>query len=79
MIERLNKRLDVSRQGLLPPVTVFPEGTLNNGETLLKFKKGSFCHLHPIKIKCTSFRAEDGKAVSYTNIHPLIFIAITLS
>ena len=28
---------------------------------------------------CTNFRAEDGKAVSYTNIHPFIFIALTLS
>lgn len=79
VISRLNNRLKVSHEGLLPPVTVFPEGTLNNGETLLKFKKGSFCHTYPIKIRCTSFRREDDTAVSYTNIHPFIFISLILS
>jgi lysophosphatidylcholine acyltransferase / lyso-PAF acetyltransferase len=79
IINRLNQRLEISHKGLLPPITVFPEGTLNNGETLLKFKKGSFCHTYPIKIRCTMFRKDDSVGVSYTNIHPLIFIAVLLS
>ena len=79
VIRRLNARLEISHKGLLPPVTVFPEGTLNNGECMMKFKKGAFCHTYPIKIRCTSWKAPDDTAISYTNVHPFIFITLLLS
>ena len=34
---------------VLSPLIVFPEGTTTNGEYILKFKKGAFENLHPIK------------------------------
>lgn len=34
----------------LPPICVFPEGTVSNGNYLLSFKKGAFEPKLPIKI-----------------------------
>lgn len=32
------------------PIMIFPEGTTNNGQYLLKFKKGAFMHHNPMKV-----------------------------
>lgn len=40
---KIEQRDELIKQGqLLPPVQIFPEGTVTNGDYLLTFKKGAF-------------------------------------
>lgn len=34
----------------LPPLFIYPEGTTTSGGNIMRFKKGAFNHLEPIKI-----------------------------
>ena len=40
----------IEKEETMPPLAVFPEGTLTNGTALLQFKKGAFKDLKPMKI-----------------------------
>lgn len=75
----LKVRLPLSRAKKLPPITIFPEGTYNNGEYCLKFKKGAFEHQHPIKIRATSFRKDGLWTCSWTNTHPYLFFTLMMT
>lgn len=79
MLNKLYKRLEDSRAKKLPPITMFPEGTYNNGEYCLRFKKGGFNHQHPIKIRASSFRKEGLWTCSWTNMHPFIFFTLMMT
>lgn len=52
---RLKERLKKNMEGKYPQINVYPEGTINNSETILKFKKGGFDHTFPIRIRCSRF------------------------
>lgn len=76
--EGLEKRLADNMGGKLPDLIVFPEGTLNNGETIMKFKRGGFDHPYPINIRCSKF-FQDGKLTpSFANMNAYTFMFIWL-
>jgi lysophosphatidylcholine acyltransferase/lyso-PAF acetyltransferase len=50
VLDNINKRIGKNVENGNPPVIVFPEGTLSNGQSLLRFKRGAFMHNKPIKI-----------------------------
>lgn len=50
IMDLIKGRAELGHQGLLPQLLIFPEGTVSNGSSLLKFKKGAFCHTKPIKV-----------------------------
>ena len=39
----------------MPLLIMYPEGAVTNGEQILKFKKGAFIGLNPIKICCLKY------------------------
>lgn len=53
--DNLQRRLKKNMKGNMPELTIFPEGTLGNGETIMKLKKGAFENLLPIRVRCTRF------------------------
>ena len=49
IFERIKKRQELAEQGKAPPVMIFPEGCTTNEKYLIKFKKGAFASLRPVK------------------------------
>ena len=39
----------------MPPLIIFPEGSVTNGTALFKFKKGSFVFHTPLKLNAMTF------------------------
>ena len=79
ILDRINQRIDENMENGNPAVIVFPEGTLSNGSTILRFKRGAFMHNKPIKILTMSWGIDDTFFASYTNIHPLVGILLFIS
>lgn len=79
ILDRINQRIEENMENGNPPVIVFPEGTLSNGQHLLRFKRGAFMHNKPIKIMVLQWGIDDTFWACYTNIHPLMGILLFLS
>lgn len=79
ILDRVKVRINESMTDGNPPLIVFPEGTLSQGYSLMKFKKGAFITDKPIKIMTMSWGVDDSFFASYTNIHPLMGIFLVLS
>ena len=79
ILDRVKSRVINNMTDGNPPLIVFPEGTLSQGYSLLKFKKGAFISDKPIKILTMSWGVDDSFFASYTNIHPLMGILLVLS
>ena len=47
---------------------MMPEGCYTNSKGLLKFKKGAFLPMAPIKIVCFDYNMYEGKRFNFTNI-----------
>jgi len=47
---RINKRINENVENGNFPIIVFPEGTISNGYSIIKFKRGAFMHDKPIKV-----------------------------
>lgn len=77
--QRLRKRLEKNMEGKLPQINVYPEGTINNSETILKFKKGGFDHTYPIRIRCSRFFQDDYLSPSFVNMNVYTFILLWLT
>jgi 1-acyl-sn-glycerol-3-phosphate acyltransferase len=77
--KKLKNRLVRNMKGEMPNITIFPEGTLGNGETIMKFKKGGFDHTYPIKIRCSRFFKDGYFTPSYANMNAKVFLWIWLS
>jgi hypothetical protein len=75
----LQKRLKKNVKGEMPEITIFPEGTLGNGETIMKFKRGAFDHNLPIKVRCSKFFKDDKLTPSFSNMNAWTFMLIWLS
>ena len=76
---KLEKRLEKNMKGETPNITVFPEGTLNNCDTIMKFKKGGFNHTYPIKIICSKFFHDDKLSPSFANMNAYSFFLFALA
>ena len=51
VIEAIHTKVErVMSHGDVSPILIFPEGTVANGRTLMRFKRGAFASKHPIKI-----------------------------
>lgn len=75
----IKQRVDrVMSQNDIPPVLIFPEGTVSHGRSLIKFKKGAFVLNKPIKIFALRYGG-NGFISSISNVHPLIAIIFSLS
>lgn len=48
-LEMIQKRQESAIKGESPPIYIFPEGCGTNGNYLIKFKKGAFASLLPVK------------------------------
>ena len=55
----LNRQNDFYNKKILEPLCIFPEGTTTNGKYLLKFKKGAFYNLLPVKPEIINAYKED--------------------
>ena len=44
----------------MPPLAIFPEGTVSNGKVLLTFKRGSFFTNYPVKVCCIKYEYRPG-------------------
>jgi 1-acyl-sn-glycerol-3-phosphate acyltransferase len=66
-------------KGKMPIITIFPEGTLNNGETIMKFKKGGFAHSYPIRIRCSKWFKDGQLTPSFANMNVFSFMLLALS
>lgn len=49
---------------ILTPLTIFPEGTVTTGKHLLKFKKGAFASLLPLKPIMIKMETDDDYGIS---------------
>ncbi len=49
VLQQIKERQEISEKGLLPILHVYPEGCTTNGAVIIKFKKGAFAALRPIK------------------------------
>lgn len=76
IIDIIKNRADLASKGLLPSLMIFPEGTVTNGRSLMKFKRGAFCHTKPIKIYLIKY---NGRHVhSICNVCPIPSIILTI-
>jgi hypothetical protein len=66
-------------EGNLPQINVYPEGTINNSETILKFKKGGFDHTYPIRIRCSRFFQDGYLSPSFVNMNVYSFLFLWLT
>jgi 1-acyl-sn-glycerol-3-phosphate acyltransferase len=79
VLDKLKRRADLASEGKIHPVCVFPEGTVSNGRSLMKFKKGAFMTDKPIKIMALKYGNDSNFSTSMANINLLACIAFTLS
>lgn len=75
----IKKRVELSKKKVMPPVLIFPEGTVANGHVLIKFKKGGFCHSSPVKIYGFRMNFEEEYIFNWSNMNPVISLIISLS
>ena len=78
VFEIIQKRQEEAEKGLSPPLMVFPEGCTTNGTHLIKFKKGAFYALRPIKpfinkVRPLRARAYMGDALNIWHYFFLVF------
>lgn len=78
VFQEINQRVTKAQNGILPPVFIFPEGTIGNGHVLMKFKRGAFCHKSPIKIYAFKLPKESEFIFNYANMNPVISIMLSL-
>jgi 1-acyl-sn-glycerol-3-phosphate acyltransferase len=79
VIDKLKKRADLSSQGRIHPLCVFPEGTVSNGRSIMKFKKGAFMSDKPIRVMSMKYGGDLDFSGSMSNINILTCFAFTLS
>jgi 1-acyl-sn-glycerol-3-phosphate acyltransferase len=64
----------------IPPLLIFPEGTVTNGRSLISFKKGAFVTGDPIKIYVIKYNPEPLSYIwSISNINTLFSVLFCLS
>ena len=57
ILEELKKRQEeIERNPLLPRLFIFPEGTVTNGTSILKFKKGAFVAKKAVRVKAMRYK-----------------------
>lgn len=76
---KLKQRLAKNMEGKWPQINVYPEGTLNNTDTIMKFKKGGFDHTYPIRIRCGRFFQDGYLSASFVNMNAYTFMLLWLS
>ena len=61
----------------MPPLAIFPEGTVSNGTGLLTFKKGAFKDFKPMKV--LAFKVPYTRFTPYDDyIHPPIAVILLI-
>jgi len=51
IIKDITDRLNlIEKEETMPPIAIFPEGTVSNGKAILEFKMGPFKDFKPLKI-----------------------------
>lgn len=65
----LTERAERASQGKITPMCVFPEGTVSNGRSLMKFKKGAFLGTEPIKVMALKWGDDTKFSNSMSNIN----------
>ena len=77
VLEILKQRAERASQGLISPLCVFPEGTVSNGRSLMKFKKGAFISDKPIKVLALKYGDDSMFCPSIANINIVVAIVLT--
>jgi 1-acyl-sn-glycerol-3-phosphate acyltransferase len=78
VLQILKDRAEAASQGKISPLCVFPEGTVSNGRSLMKFKKGAFVSDKPIKIYSLKWGSDTQFSTSMSNINVIACIVLTL-
>lgn len=68
----------MAEQGLMPPVSIFPEGATTNGKSLLEFKRGAFFSLGSIKPHYTKFWTLTGSEIAPTDGISLVWYCVQI-
>lgn len=74
----LETRAKLASEGKISPLCVFAEGTVSNGRSLMKFKKGAFVGDTPIKVMAMKYGDESNFSLSISNINIITCIVLTL-
>lgn len=77
VLEILKERAERASKGVISPLCVFPEGTVSNGRSLMKFKKGAFISDTPIKIMSLKWGEDTMFCPSIANINIVTAIVFT--
>jgi len=65
-LERITERCKFIMDGHdFPPMLIYPEGTINNGNDLMHFKKGAFADEMPLKVFYAETRGKKGTEPSW--------------
>lgn len=80
-MKMINDRIQKVNDGEpIPPLLIFPEGTVTNGRSLMSFKKGAFVSGDLIKIYALKYNTEPLSYVwSISNINTFFSVLISLS
>lgn len=78
VLQLLKERAENASQGKISPLCVFPEGTVTNGRSLMKFKKGAFVSDKPIKIMALKWGDDSNYSTSMVNINVIACIIMTI-
>jgi 1-acyl-sn-glycerol-3-phosphate acyltransferase len=77
VLEILKERMEKASHGKISPICVFAEGTVSNGRSLMKFKKGAFVTDTPIKIMGIKWGSDTQFCPSIANINIIVAIFFT--
>lgn len=81
VVELIKERAErIHRHEDIPPLMIFPEGTVTNGRSLMSFKKGAFITGDPIKIFTLKYNPHWTQIISsIANISPLFTVILSMS